>query len=184
MDRREIKVAVYTAQQRDIRVIGIVLTHIKSATYSFSQVQPGAAAIDVVLVDANDPAMLLQLTQAMSTHPNIQVVHLVRELGQAGKRTELASFQLMMQLLPTLEALLLQKLAPMDAVTSGKLKIGGNPMLLQSFFGLMDKFAGNFPVVDAASFTSHPEKQPTLTIMALAYRASDHLAEELRLGNV
>ena len=51
---------------------------------------------------------------------------------------------------PTLEALLLQKIAPIDAVTGGKLKIGGNPMLLQTFFGLMDKFAGNFPVVDAA----------------------------------
>ena len=46
--------------------------------------------------------------------------------------------------------LLLQKIAPIDAVTGGKLKIGGNPMLLQTFFGLMDKFAGNFPVVDAA----------------------------------
>ncbi|MGH9502141.1 MAG: GMC oxidoreductase [Terriglobales bacterium] len=42
----------------------------------------------------------------------------------------------------------------------------------------------NLLVVDAASFTSHPEKTPTLTIMALAYRASDHLAEEIRLGNV
>jgi choline dehydrogenase-like flavoprotein len=38
-------------------------------------------------------------------------------------------------------------------------------------------------VVDAASFTSHPEKSITLTIMALAVRASDHLAEEIRLGN-
>lgn len=42
----------------------------------------------------------------------------------------------------------------------------------------------NVLVVDAACFTSHPEKQTTLTIMALSYRASDHLAEELRLGNV
>jgi choline dehydrogenase-like flavoprotein len=42
----------------------------------------------------------------------------------------------------------------------------------------------NLLVVDAACFTSHPEKTPTLTIMALAYRASDHLAEEIRLGNI
>jgi choline dehydrogenase-like flavoprotein len=42
----------------------------------------------------------------------------------------------------------------------------------------------NLLVVDAASFVTHPEKQITLTIMALAYRAADHLGEELRLGNV
>ncbi len=42
----------------------------------------------------------------------------------------------------------------------------------------------NLLVVDAASFTTHPEKQITLTIMALANRAADHLAEELRQGNV
>jgi len=39
-------------------------------------------------------------------------------------------------------------------------------------------------VVDAACFTSHPEKSVTLTIMALALRASEHLAEEMRLGEV
>jgi len=42
----------------------------------------------------------------------------------------------------------------------------------------------NLLVVDAACFVSHPEKHPTLTIMALAHRAADHLAEEIRTGNV
>ncbi len=42
----------------------------------------------------------------------------------------------------------------------------------------------NLLVVDASCFVTHPEKQITHTIMALAYRASDHLAEEFRLGNV
>ena len=112
MDRRDIKVAVYTTQQRDIRVIGIVLTHIKSSHYNFTVVPPGAAEIDVALVDANDPNMLLQLTQAMHSRPQLQVLHLVKELGQAGKRTELASYQLMMQLLPTLEGLVGQQSAP------------------------------------------------------------------------
>ena len=41
----------------------------------------------------------------------------------------------------------------------------------------------NLLVVDAACFTSHPEKSVTLTIMALALRASEHLAEEIRLRN-
>lgn len=118
MDRREVKVAVYTTQQRDLRVIGIVLTHIKSASYSFTVVQPGAAEIDVALVDASDPHMLLQLTQAMHGRPQLQVVHLVKELGQAGKRVELASYQLMMQLLPTLESLVAQADAPQAAASS------------------------------------------------------------------
>ena len=50
----------------------------------------------------------------------------------------------------TLEGLLQQQIAPMDAVQTGQLKMGGNPLLLAAFFGLLDRFAGNFPVVDAA----------------------------------
>ena len=42
----------------------------------------------------------------------------------------------------------------------------------------------NILVVDAGCFVTHPEKQITHTLMALAYRACDHLAEEFRLGNV
>src|SRR5437667_7154983 len=41
----------------------------------------------------------------------------------------------------------------------------------------------NVLVVDAGCFVSHPEKQITHTIMALAYRASVHLAEEFRRGD-
>ena len=42
----------------------------------------------------------------------------------------------------------------------------------------------NVLVTDAACFVTHPEKQITLTIMALSYRAADHLAEDFRRGNV
>jgi choline dehydrogenase-like flavoprotein len=38
----------------------------------------------------------------------------------------------------------------------------------------------NVLVVDASAFTTGPEKNPTLTAMALASRASDRLAVELR----
>jgi hypothetical protein len=34
-------------------------------------------------------------------------------------------------------------------------------------------------VADGASFTGHADKNPTHTIMALAWRASDHLADSL-----
>jgi choline dehydrogenase-like flavoprotein len=42
----------------------------------------------------------------------------------------------------------------------------------------------NLFVCDGASFVSSPDKNPTLTINALAWRASDYLAEEMRKGNV
>jgi len=42
----------------------------------------------------------------------------------------------------------------------------------------------NLLVVDASCFASHPEKSITLTIMALSMRAGEHLAEEIRLGNL
>jgi hypothetical protein len=38
--------------------------------------------------------------------------------------------------------------------------------------------------MDGASFVSNPDKNPTLTINALAWRASDYMAEEMRKGNV
>lgn len=42
----------------------------------------------------------------------------------------------------------------------------------------------NLYVVDGAAFTTASEKNPTLTILALAWRATDHLAEEIRAGRV
>ena len=42
----------------------------------------------------------------------------------------------------------------------------------------------NLFVCDGASFVSNPDKNPTLTINALAWRASEYLAGEMRKGNV
>jgi choline dehydrogenase-like flavoprotein len=44
--------------------------------------------------------------------------------------------------------------------------------------------APNVVVADGASFCSSADKNPTLTIMALAWRAADHLLDELRKGNL
>ena len=41
-----------------------------------------------------------------------------------------------------------------------------------------------FAVADSAAFTTGPEKNPVLTAMALAARASHLLAEELRGGDI
>jgi choline dehydrogenase-like flavoprotein len=42
----------------------------------------------------------------------------------------------------------------------------------------------NLFVVDGSAFTTATEKNPTLTILALAWRATDYLAEEIRAGRV
>lgn len=42
----------------------------------------------------------------------------------------------------------------------------------------------NLFIIDGAVFPTATEKNPTLTILALAWRATDYLANELRLGNV
>jgi choline dehydrogenase-like flavoprotein len=42
----------------------------------------------------------------------------------------------------------------------------------------------NLFVMDGASFVSNPDKNPTLTINALAWRGCDYLAEEMKRGNV
>jgi choline dehydrogenase-like flavoprotein len=75
---------------------------------------------------------------------------------------------------------------PLGAVTheAGGARMGDDPRT-----SVVDKWnrchdVNNVLVVDAASFVSHPEKPITHTIMALSYRACDHLAEEFRLGNV
>jgi choline dehydrogenase-like flavoprotein len=51
-------------------------------------------------------------------------------------------------------------------------------------YGVVDEWnrvydAPNVAVVDMACFTTNPEKNPTLTAMAIAARAADHLAAEL-----
>ncbi len=74
---------------------------------------------------------------------------------------------------------------PLGSVTheAGGARMGDEPRT-----SVLDKWnrchdIKNLLVVDAACFMSHPEKSVTLTIMALALRASEHLAEEIRLGN-
>jgi choline dehydrogenase-like flavoprotein len=42
----------------------------------------------------------------------------------------------------------------------------------------------NLFVADAAPFNGNPDKNVTLTIVALAWRTSEYLAEEMRKGNV
>jgi choline dehydrogenase-like flavoprotein len=42
----------------------------------------------------------------------------------------------------------------------------------------------NLFLCDGTPFPSNADKNPTLTIMALAWRAADHIIEEARKGNI
>ena len=42
----------------------------------------------------------------------------------------------------------------------------------------------NLFVTDAASFVTNPDKNPTLSIMALSWRASDHLLDQAKKGEI
>lgn len=75
---------------------------------------------------------------------------------------------------------------PLGAVTheAGGARMGDDPRT-----SVVDKWnrchdVPNVLVVDAACFVTHPEKPITHSIMALSYRACDHLADEFRRGNV
>jgi choline dehydrogenase-like flavoprotein len=42
----------------------------------------------------------------------------------------------------------------------------------------------NVFVMDGSAFTTASDKNPTLTILALSWRASDYLASEMKSGNI
>jgi len=79
--------------------------------------------------------------------------------------------------------------AQLDAMGSaihehGTCRMGDDPKR-----SALDKFnqmheAKNVLVVDGSAFPNASEKNPTLTILALSMRATDHLAEEIKRGNL
>ena len=66
----------------------------------------------------------------------------------------------------------------------GCIRMGDHPRT-----SVLNKFCqahevGNLFVADAGPFVSNPDKNPTLTILALAWRTSEYLLEEARKGNL
>jgi choline dehydrogenase-like flavoprotein len=66
----------------------------------------------------------------------------------------------------------------------GTCRMGTDPKtsVLNSFNQMHE--VRNVFVVDGSAFPSSSEKNPTLTILALSWRATDYLAEEMRKGNL
>jgi choline dehydrogenase-like flavoprotein len=66
----------------------------------------------------------------------------------------------------------------------GVVRMGNNPKTsaLNAFCQAHD--VKNLFVTDAAPFVSNPDKNPTLTIMALSWRASEYILDEAKKGNL
>jgi choline dehydrogenase-like flavoprotein len=66
----------------------------------------------------------------------------------------------------------------------GVVRMGNNPKtsVLNGYCQAHD--VKNVFVTDGASFVSNPDKNPTLTIMALSWRASDYLLDQAKKGNL
>ena len=66
----------------------------------------------------------------------------------------------------------------------GTCRMGADPKrsALNGFNQMHD--VKNMFVVDGSAFTTASEKNPTLTILALAWRATDYLADQLKKGNL
>ncbi len=102
-----IRVALLSRQPRELRVAGIVLSHIKSAKYQFQLVgNHELGVVDVCIVDTSDLDMLEMAKELVAERPSVELVHLVNVTGQAGERYELLPGQMMSQLI-----LLLQRVA-------------------------------------------------------------------------
>ena len=66
----------------------------------------------------------------------------------------------------------------------GTVRMGNNPRTsaLNKYCQAHD--VKNLFVMDAASFVTNPDKNPTLTILALSWRASDYLLDQAKKGNL
>jgi len=66
----------------------------------------------------------------------------------------------------------------------GTCRMGADPKrsALTGFCQMHD--VKNVFVVDGSAFTTASEKNPTLTILALTWRATDHMAQEMQRGNI
>lgn len=103
-DLREFRVGVFSDQPRDLRVLGILITHLKSALYRFVLADRLASGgVDIAIVDAGDLAMRELAEAAGLMRPAMGVVHLVPSASANPGGLELVPGQMMSHLMPMLE---------------------------------------------------------------------------------
>lgn len=97
-----VKVKIFCQQPRELRVMGVVLTHLKSSLWRYQLAAPQESG-DILVVDDGDPQMQQQCLQASSIRPQAPVIHLVDTPSPRTGRHELVYGQLLGQLLPMLD---------------------------------------------------------------------------------
>ena len=75
------------------------------------------------------------------------------------------------------------------ATTTGRWELGTARMGEDPKTSVLNKYCqahdvNNVFVTDAAAFVTNPDKNPTLTIMALSWRASEYLIDQARKGSL
>ncbi len=101
---RDIKVGIFSVQPRDLRVLGILLTHLKSSAFRFRLVDRSAdEGVDIAIVDDSDVAMRELAEAASLLRPGMASIHLVAATRPGSARHELVPGQMMSQLMPMLD---------------------------------------------------------------------------------
>jgi choline dehydrogenase-like flavoprotein len=67
---------------------------------------------------------------------------------------------------------------------AGTVRMGADPKTSPLNAWSQAHEVNNLFVADAAPFNGNPDKNVTLTIVANAWRAAEHLADEMKKGNV
>lgn len=98
-----LKIAAFS--RSGLRIIATVVTHIKSAHYSFVMVDGNEDSLaDIAIVDDADPEMRQAVDALLLRNPAVKVIHLVASGGEAdGRRNELLRTHLVSHLMPLLE---------------------------------------------------------------------------------
>lgn len=103
-DLREFKVGILSGQVRDLRVLGILLKQLKSASYRFVQTEHLAdGGVDIAIVDDSDVAMRELAEAAGLKRPSMVCIHLMPAATAQSSRFELVPGQMMSHLMPLLD---------------------------------------------------------------------------------
>ncbi len=114
----------------------------------------------------------------------VPAVHL--EHSEDERRNALAATERLVQILESSGAVGGVRRSPPELAVGSSVHYGGTARMHASpRYGMADGWGRlhavrNLAIADASSFTTGPEKNPTLTVMALAARAAERLARDLR----
>jgi CheY-like chemotaxis protein len=104
VELRDIKVGIFSAQNRDLRVLGILIKHLKSTAFRFTLTDRMAeGGVDIAIIDQADTVMRELAEAAGLLRPGMGVIRLVANAEAQGAHNELVPSQMMSHLMPMLD---------------------------------------------------------------------------------